>query len=81
MMSEARLEAIVRDGLARGLNAGQIAHATGVPAERVQRMMHRLNDRDPDEALRDTRRDTAKRWRRDLGAPAGLRNPRPRSRG
>jgi uncharacterized protein YggE len=76
MMSEARLEAIVRDGLARGQKAGQIASATGVPAERVQRMMHRLNDRDPEEANRETQRDKRKELRRIYGtASAGLRAP------
>jgi len=71
MISEARLEAIVRDGLARGKNADQIARTTGVPAERVQRTMHRLNGRDPAEANRDTRHDKRKELRRVYGTDAG----------
>jgi hypothetical protein len=54
MMSDTRLEAVVRNLLMDGLDAGKIARRTGVPAERVQRVIHRLNDRDPAEANRVT---------------------------
>ena len=65
MISEERLEAVVRDLMAQGLTAGKIARRTGVPAERVQRMMHRVNGRDPAAANRDTRHDHRKERRRE----------------
>jgi hypothetical protein len=83
-MSETRLEAIVRDGLARGKNADQIARTTGVANERVQRVMHRLNGRDPAKASRETRKTRRQMLQQVYGTAAGdgLQGPAlPRSRG
>ena len=67
MIGEQRLEALTRDLMAQGLKAGQIARRTGVPPERVQRMMHRINGRDPEAANRDTRHDHRKERRQNGG--------------
>lgn len=83
MISEERLEVIVRDGLARGLNAAQIARRTGVPQERVQRMLHRVSGRDPAAAARVTAQKRRQQMRRDYGsaeaAALRLRDPAFRS--
>jgi hypothetical protein len=55
VISQERLEAIVRNFMMDGLNANQISHKTGVPIERVQRTVHQLNGKDPKTAARETR--------------------------
>jgi hypothetical protein len=55
MMSQARLDAIVAEQIAKGRDAGQIARATGVPPARVQATMHRLRGTDGADANRKTR--------------------------
>jgi hypothetical protein len=54
MMSAERLEATVRNLMMDGLDAARIARRTGVPIQRVQRVVHQLNGRDPQQAHRDT---------------------------
>lgn len=63
MISQERLEAIVRNGLMDGLNAVTIAKQTGIPLARVQAMAHKINGRDPAKASKDTRKK-----RRQAGA-------------
>ncbi len=72
MISEARLEVIVRDLLADGLDAGRITRRTGIPRERVQLMVHRINGRDPADANRETVRSDRKEGRR---LPPGVPPP------
>jgi hypothetical protein len=88
MISEARLEEIVRAALGKGRDAAQIARATGVPLVRVQRAVHRLNGRDPAQAARATQQKKRQELQRIYGtdgragfarhSPQRLRLPRGR---
>jgi hypothetical protein len=81
MIAQERLEAIVRNLLIDGLDANAIAKRTGVPIIRVQRIVHLLNGRDPDEAARETRQKKRQADRQIFGTSLGaLRQPGPNSR-
>jgi hypothetical protein len=67
MISDLRLEVIVRNLLMDGLDAGKIARKTGVPPERVQQVIHRIRGRDPAQANRETRKYHRKERRRNGG--------------
>lgn len=84
MMSPERLEAEVRNLTADGLDAGKIARRLGVPIQRVQAAVHKLNGRDPAQAAADTRAKARQEDRQLFGrtAAAGPRHIGPnRSRG
>ncbi len=67
MIAQERLEAIVRNLMMDGLDARTIARKTGVPVERVQRIAHQVNGRDPDQAAKATRKRRARTERALFG--------------